>query len=116
MELTIVRVIDETPKGLTTGFRIKLICQVAGGPEFQLDLPILVGKEVLAQQVPLPRLALAYLRKEGLDAWPDFFVDSRRLDLSAIEKTEPAFPITIPLGGVELLAQRAVEKLTGKKG
>jgi hypothetical protein len=116
MELTIVRVIDETPKGLTTGFRIKLICQVAGGPEFQLDLPILVGKEVLREQVPLPRLVLAYLQREGLDAWPDFFVDSRRLDLAGMDKTEPALPVTIPLGGVEMLAQRALEKLTGKKG
>ncbi|MBI3831382.1 MAG: hypothetical protein HY291_17825 [Planctomycetes bacterium] len=112
MELTILNIIDETPKGLTTGFRLKLNCE-ANGATFMLDLPILIGKEVLAQKVPLPDLAIAYLKKNGLESYPDLFVDSRRIDLTTLG-TAPAFPLKITLGGMDVLNQKALEKL-GKK-
>lgn len=113
MELTILSIIDETPKGLTTGFRLKLNCE-ANGATFMLDLPILIGKEVLAQKIPLPDLAIAYLKKNGLESYPDLFVDSRRIDLTTLGGAAPAFPYKITLGGMDMLNQKAIEKL-GKK-
>lgn len=110
MDLTIVSIVDETPKGLTTGFRLKLNCE-AGGKSFVLDLPMMVSKDVLVQKVPLPDLAIAYLKKNGLESFPDLFVDTRRIDLAALDKAVPSFPLTIPLGGMDVLNQKALEKL-----
>lgn len=109
MDLTIVSIVDETPRGLTTGFRLKLNCE-AGGKPFVLDLPMMVSKEVLAQKVPLPELAIAYLKKNGLESFPDLFVDTRRINLATLGPA-PSFPITVALGGMDLLNQKAIEKL-----
>ena len=49
VELTITEVYDDTPKGLTTGFRLRLTCRVAGSPPFELDFPVRVSKEALQQ-------------------------------------------------------------------
>ena len=115
MELTILGILDETPKGLTTGFRLKLTCQGPSGPSFVLDLPILVSREVMEQAIPLPLLVFRYLERNGLDAWPDLFVDTRRLDLTGLGATEPAYPHKLPLGGPELLNQRVLDRLAAKK-
>jgi len=110
MDLTVIKVLDETPKGLTTGFRLKLTCS-ANGKQFVLDLPILVTKDVLTHNVPLPLIALEYLRKEGLSAWPDLFVDSRRFDLAKLGSQEPAYPLTLALGGIDALNQKALAQV-----
>jgi hypothetical protein len=114
MELTILRVTDESPNSLTTGFLLRLACQARDGSPFQLELPLFVSKEVVAQQIPLPALAVEYLRTRGLDEWPDLFLDTREQDLSRVGKAEPAFPLTIPLGGMEAFAGRVLEMLKGK--
>jgi hypothetical protein len=111
MELTILEVKDETPKGLTTGFRLKFKCQASSSAVFELDLPILVSKEVVARRIPLANLALAYLERHGLEEWPNLFVDTRRLNLDAAATGEAAFPRKITLGSAEVLNQRTVEKL-----
>ncbi|MCZ7647718.1 MAG: hypothetical protein M5U26_21085 [Planctomycetota bacterium] len=116
MELTLLKVLDETPQGLTTGFRLKLTCQAGAGEPFQLDVPILVSKDVLARRIPLPNLVVAYLKKEGLEAWPDLFVDSRRLNLEGLSAEEPALPLTLQLGGPDVLNAKALERLAARRG
>jgi hypothetical protein len=115
MELTILRVTDETQNSLTTGFLLRLACQAGDGSLFQFDLPLFVSREVVTQRIPLPSLAVEYLKTQGLDEWPDLFLDTRQQDLSRVGKTEPAFPLTISLGGVELFAKRVVEMLKAKE-
>ena len=115
MELTILRVTDETRNSLTTGFLLRLACRAGDGSLFQIELPLFVSREVVTQRIPLPSLAVEYLKTQGLDEWPDLFLDTRQQDLSRVGKTEPAFPLTIPLGGVELFAKRVVEMLKARK-
>ena len=109
MDIMIKEVVDETPKGLTTGFRLKLNCEHQG-KGFQLDLPILLSKEVLEKKIPLQELAIRYLERLGLDEYPDLFIDTRKLDLSNFGPP-PNFPMTLKLGGHDILAQKALEKL-----
>jgi hypothetical protein len=114
MDLTILGIQDETPRGLTTGFRLKFRCQAAPAPPFWLTLPIRVTREMLDKSIPLANLVLAYLRSEGLDDYPDFYVDTRRFDAGALATEPPRFPITLTLGGNESLAQKAVAGLTAR--
>jgi hypothetical protein len=115
MDLTILRVEDQTPNCLTTGFLLKLACQVEDGAAFELALPLIVTREVVAQRVPLARLAIDYLKTQGLDDWPNFMLDTRHRNLSEIERTEPVFPVKVPLGGTELVARQAVSALTDRR-
>jgi len=110
MEITVEKVVDDTPKGLSTGFRLKLHC-ACQGKTFQLDLPILLSKDVMEKKIPLQELVVSYLRKNGLDEYPDLFVDSRKLDLSNLGPV-PQFPLQLTLGGHDILAQKALERLT----
>lgn len=110
MDLTVKHIDDDTPKGLTTGFRLKLACEV-GGKSFVLEMPILMSKDAVQRGIPLPVLALRYLEREGFDSWPDLFVDTRRLDLEDLPPDVPALPCTIILGGAEPLNKMVVEKL-----
>jgi hypothetical protein len=112
MDIIIDHMEDQTPKGLTTGFRLKLSCKAPDGKAFQLTAAILVSKEVVEKQVPLSQIVLAALQKSGLEEYiNELFVDSRRINLDALSTTDPAMPITVTLGGVELLNQKVVEKL-----
>ena len=112
MDLTIQRVEDQTPKGLTTGFRVRLFCATTDGKPIVLTAAILVSKDVMARQIPLSQLVLAALQKTGLEEYVnELFVDSRRLNLDALPTTEPVLPQTLKLGGVEVLNQKVVEKL-----
>ena len=115
MELTVLRVTDATPGCLVTGFLLRFACRIGDGPAFEFDLPLIVSREAVAQQVPLSRMALEYLKTRGLDDWPNFMLDTRRQDLSRIERTEPVFPLTLPLGGTELFAKQVVEELTRRR-
>jgi hypothetical protein len=115
MELTILRVTDTTPDCLVTGFLLRLTCRVGDGPAFELALPLIVSREAVAQQIPLSRMALEYLKTRGLDDWPNLMLDTRHQDLSRIERTEPVFPLTVPLGGAEPVAKQVVEELAGKQ-
>ena len=77
---------------------------------------ILVSKDVVEKQIPLPNLVVAALAKSGLsDDGNELFVDSRRLDLSALSTTEPALPLTIQLGGMDVLNARTIEALVKKQ-
>ena len=103
---------DQTPKGLTTGFRLHLNCATAAGQPFTLKAAILVSKDVLAKRIPLPTLVIAALQKSGLEEYVnELFVDSRRLNLDALSTQEPALPQSVALGGVEQLNAKALEKL-----
>jgi hypothetical protein len=115
MDVIINSVDDQTPKGLTTGFRVRLNCTSAQGKPFVLSAALLVSKDVLSRQIPLPNLVIAGLKKSGLEEYVnELFIDTRRLNLDAIPNSAPAFPQTVTLGGVELLNSKAVEKLTAK--
>jgi hypothetical protein len=112
MDIIIQHMEDQTPKGLTTGFRVKLTCAAPEGQTFLLTVAVLVSKEVVEKQVPLTRIVLAALEKSGLEEYVnELYVDSRRINLDALSTSEPAMPITLTLGGVEKLNQRAVETL-----
>ncbi|HYF48806.1 MAG TPA: hypothetical protein VEJ63_05345 [Planctomycetota bacterium] len=112
MDIIIQRVEDQTPKGLTTGFRVRLFCATTDNKPFVTTAAILVSKDVMAKQIPLSQLVLAALQKTGLEEYVnELFVDSRRLNLDAIATTEPTLPMTLKLGGVEILNQKVVEKL-----
>lgn len=115
MEMTIVKVLDDTPRGLTTGFRLTLTCQVEGTPPFQLELPIRLTKEILNLGIPMSNLAIAYLKAEGLDSWPYFLVDPRRLNVASLSKDVPPFPLKLVLGGHEAVARRALDGITQRK-
>ena len=111
MEITIESVDDDTPKGLTTGFCLKLNCKTPEGQSFQLDVPLLVGKEVMAKQVPLLNLAVGYLEHEGLAAYPDLFVDSRQANMDKVDAPEFELPRTLSLGGPEILNKKILEQI-----
>ncbi len=111
MDITITDVVDETPEGLTTGFRLTLKCLTTDKQAFKLDLPILVGKDVVNEMIPLPNLAIEYLKHNGLEQHPNFFIDSRTMKLENLSKEEPALPLTIELGSIEELNQNAVKQL-----
>jgi hypothetical protein len=111
MEMTILSATDLTPSCLTTGFLLRLSCQVDQGPAFELALPLIVSRKVVEQRVSLTRLAIEYLQTRGLDEWPNLMLDTRRQDLSRFDSTEPALPLTVLLGGAEQTARSVVEEL-----
>jgi hypothetical protein len=116
MDIVINSVNDQTPKGLTTGFRLLLNCTSKDGKPFVMAAAILVSKDVIAKQIPLPNLVIAALQKSGLEEYVnELFVDSRRLNLDALSTAEPTLPQTVTLGGVEMLNAKMVEKLTAGK-
>jgi hypothetical protein len=113
MNITITGIDDQTPKGLTTGFRLHLNCATAAGQPFMMKAAVLVSKDVLTKQIPLPNLVIAALQKSGLEEYVnELFVDSRRLNLDSLSTQEPKMPQTVTLGGVEQLNAKAIEKLT----
>jgi hypothetical protein len=116
MKITIQSLDDQTPKGLTTGFKLDLQCLAEDGRAFPLTAVILVSKDVVEKQIPLPNLVVAALAKWGLsDDTTELFVDSRRLDLSALSTAEPALPLTIQLGGHDVLNTKTIETLVKKR-
>lgn len=113
MQIAINSVDDQTPKGLTTGFRVRLNCTSADGKPFTLTAAILVSKDVLAKKIPLPNLVIAGLQKNGLEEYVnELFVDTRRLNLDAVPTTDPALPMNVVLGGMDVLNAKVIEKLT----
>ena len=112
MQLKILKIIDETPKGLTTGFQLKVVCQVETGPEFTIGVPVLITKAVIEQKIALSNLLILHLEKYGLDACPDMFIDTRKLELDKARPTEVPVPCTVDLGGMEMMNKRVVEKLS----
>ena len=114
MTITIQSVDDQTPKGLTTGFRLRLNCSTADGKPFVLGAAILVSKTVLEKRIPLPNLIIAALEKCGLEECTnELFVDTRRLNLDAVPTAASPLPCTVTLGGMEVLNQKALAKLIG---
>ncbi|HEY3320612.1 MAG TPA: hypothetical protein VGP72_09120 [Planctomycetota bacterium] len=115
MTITLESVDDQTPKGLTTGFRLRLNCSTAEGKKFVLGVVVLVSKSVLEKMIPLPNLVIAALERWGFEegSAAEIFVDSRRLNLDGLSSVPSAFPKTVTLGGVEMLNQKALAKLGG---
>lgn len=114
MQITIQSVDDQTPKGLTTGFRLRLNCASPEGKPFVLGAAVLVHKAVIEKAIPLPNLIIAALEKCGLEECTnELFVDTRRLDLDAVPTAATALPRAVTLGGMELLNQKALAKLLG---
>ena len=112
MTLTIQNVDDQTPKGLTTGFRLRLNCLGPDGQPLLLPAVILVNKVVIEKSIPLPNIIIAALEKSGLEECTgELFVDTRRLNLDAVPLTDPVLPRTVTLGGMDILNQRALAKL-----
>ena len=114
MDIVIEKVRDDTPEGLTTGFRLTLCCRSPNGSTFELDVPIMVSGDVVARNIPLPKLAIQHLERNGLDQWPNLFVDSRHLDLDKMTSDGPAYPLTITLGGPDVVNERMVEHIERK--
>ncbi|MCY3023233.1 MAG: hypothetical protein NTW87_30010 [Planctomycetota bacterium] len=113
MTLTIQKLDDQTPKGLTTGFRLLLHCVSSDGKPFKLSAAILVSKPVIEKSIPLPNIVIAALERWGLEECArEMFVDTRRLDLAAVPLVETVFPCTVTLGGMDLLNQKSLAKLT----
>src|SRR5579864_3705955 len=113
MTITINSIADQTPKGLTTGFRIHLNCTSQDGKPFKIQAAILVSKDVLAKQIPLPNIVIAGLEKSGLEEYiNEMFVDSRRLNLDALSTSEPTLPKTVTLGGADVLNSKTIQRLT----
>ena len=114
MQITIQSIDDQTPKGLTTGFRLRMNCLSPDGKSFVLGAAVLVSKTVIEKRIPLPNLIIAALEKSGLEECTnELFVDTRRLNLDAVPLEAPALPRAVTLGGMELLNQKALTKLTG---
>lgn len=111
MDITIEKVRDDTPQGLTTGFRLTLYCKAPNGKAFELDIPILVGKEVVTKGIPLSKLAIQHLERNGLDQWPNLFVDSRQLDIDALTSDDPELPLTVTLGGPDVINEKMIEQM-----
>lgn len=111
MQLKILKIIDETPKGLTSGFQLKVTCQVGDGKEFTIGVPVLITKAVVDQKIALSNLLILHLEKYGLDACPDMFIDTRKLELEKVRPAEVPVPCTVELGGLEMMNKRVVEKL-----
>jgi len=114
MTITIQSVDDQTPKGLTTGVRLRLNCLSPDGKPFVLGAAVLVHKTVVEKTIPLPNLVVAALEKWGLEECArELFVDSRLLNLDAISTAEPVLPRVVTLGGADILNQKTIAKLTG---
>ena len=115
LNITINSIVDETPKGLTTGFRLHLNCDSESGKPFRLTTAVLVTKEVVAKRIPLPNLVIAALSKSGLEEYcKELFVDSRHLKLETLSTSEPVLPQTVVLGGAPVLNEKALQKLLGE--
>ena len=116
MKITIQKLEDQTPKGLTTGFRLHLNCVTEDGRAFVLIAVILVSRDVVEKQIPLPNLVVAAMIKSGLDGdGTELFVDSRRLDLNALSTSEPSLPLTVQLGGMDVLNAKMIEAVIKKQ-
>lgn len=115
MEIIVEKVDDETPKGLTTGFRLKLRCATTAGRKFVVDAAVLVSKEVMGKRLPLSCIVFAYLQREGFAAGSELFVDSRRLKLDEVAAAEPSCPFTLTLGGPDELNKRVVDELCARR-
>jgi hypothetical protein len=115
MDIIVKTVDDQTPKGLTTGFRLKLHCEDSNGQSFSVEAAILISKEVIERQIPLPNIVLHMLKKEGFAGGSDLFVDSRRVRLDELAAAEPTYPLTLTLGGPDALNQRVVDALANRQ-
>lgn len=114
MQLKLLHIKDETPKGLTSGFQLKITCQFEDGPEFIISVPVLITKVVVERNIALCNLLLLHLEKYGLDACPDMFIDTRKLDLDKARPEPVPVPCVVNLGGLDMMNKRVIDKLTKK--
>ena len=115
MDLLITHIKDETPKGLTSGFSLKVTCQEEGGQPVIISVPVLITRAVLDRNIPLPNILIRHFERFGLDACPDIFVDTRKLDLDSISGTLSDFPLKVKLGGVDDMNRKVLAKLAKSK-